>query len=155
MTLRGLVVLGLAVTMVGCQGELPVNVPVVSSGQLSDEDQIATMLNDVRDGLQTRRIYKVLAHVSRNYTDPQGRDYDALQRFLVDIFKNYREIRITRVPPRVIVQDGRARVIETFGTRAEPIKPQVNPPINLQGQVNIYLEKVDGEWMITEWSRVQ
>jgi hypothetical protein len=113
------------------------------------------MLSDVHQGLQTRRIYKVLAHISRNYTDPEGRDYNALQSYLSDLFRNYREIRITRVPPRVFVQGDRARVIETFGTRAEPFKPDSYPPINLQGQVNIYLEKTSDGWMITEWSKVQ
>ena len=150
-----LVALVVVVATAGCQGELPVAVPSVTSGRLSDEDQIATMLEDVHQGLQTRHIFKVLAHISRNYTDPEGRDYDALQQYLNESFRNDRQIRITRATPRIIVQGDRARVIETFGTRAEPFKPESNPHINLQGQVNIYLEKTDEGWMITEWSRVQ
>lgn len=154
MTLRFVAGLAVVIALAGCQGQLPLNVPGVTTPLVSDEDQIASVLADVHAGVQTRRIYKILAHVSRNYTDPEGRDYDALERALGELFKNYRQIRITRVPPRVIVQDDHARVIETFGVRAEPANPK-NAPINMQGQVNIYLEKTSEGWQITEWSRVQ
>lgn len=127
----------------------------IAGQKVSDEDQIASVLTDIHQGIQTRRIYKVLAHVSRSYSDPEGLDYQGLQNYLNEFFKNYKEIRVTRVPPRVFVQGTRARVVETFGTRAEPFNAEKNPPLNIQGQVNIYLEKTNGEWQITEWSRVQ
>jgi len=120
----------------------------------SDEEKIVAVLDDVHRGMQNRQIYKVLANVSRNYYDSEGRDYNALQADLGELFKKYREIRITRVTPKIQVQGDYARAIETFGTFAEPYDPTAEPPINLQGQVPVTLEKVGGRWQIVEWGSI-
>jgi hypothetical protein len=126
----------------------------VTGLQPSDEEQIAVVLEDVCRGMQNRQVFKVLAHVSRGYHDAEGRDYEGLQRYLDELFKKYREIRITRVTPRILVDADHARAIETFGTVAEPQDPTREPPINLQGQVAVDLAKIQGQWQIVEWGRI-
>jgi hypothetical protein len=147
--------------LAGCQSATPLKVrPALDRlGQMtglnpSDEEQIAGVLDDVCRGMQARQIYKVLAHVAQSYHDEEGRDYAAVETYLNEAFRNYRTIRITRVVPRITVQDDRARAIETFGTVAEPQDPQREPPINLQGQVTVDLVKVGGEWRIVQWGKI-
>jgi hypothetical protein len=143
--------------LAGCANTFGFGVPGLDRlGQASglartDEEKIAAVLDDVQRGMQNKQIYKVLANVSRNYYDSEGRDYNALQADLAEFFKKYREVRITRVTPKIQVQGDYARAIETFGTAAEPNDPAVEPPINLQGQVAVTLEKVGGHWQIVEW----
>ena len=143
-----------------CRSPLPVNIPGVpdipglTASRLSDEEQIAAIMDDVHRGMQTRSIYKVLAHVSRSYHDAEGRDYDALQQDLSEFFKRYRDIRITRVSPNVLVQGDQARVVETFGTTAKPVDTDRDLEIFLQGQVTVTMERTEGKWKIVEWSRV-
>ena len=120
----------------------------------SDEERIAAVLDDVHRGIEKAKIYKVLAHVSRQYHDEEGRDYAALEAHLNRLFKEYRVITITRVVPDIAVQGNRARAVETFGTRAEPANPKVDAPIDLQGQVTVYFEKTGGQWQIVEWGRM-
>ncbi|MCL4693492.1 MAG: hypothetical protein KJ060_13405 [Candidatus Hydrogenedentes bacterium] len=141
----------------GCGRELPVEIPEIpglTGPRMSDEEQIVEVLNDVHRGMQSRKIYKVLAHVSRSYADAEGRDYNAMQQYLNDLFKGYKEITITRVQPQVYVEGNQARAVETFGTRAEPFNANENPPIILQGQMNVYLEKIGNTWQIVEWGRM-
>ncbi len=146
----------------GCKSaDLPARIPGLqkigeASGlRLTDEEQIATVMDDVAQGMQSRRIFKVLAHVSRSYHDAEGRDYAGLQEYLNEIFRKYRTIRITRVVPRITIEaNGRAKAVETFGTVAEPVDPRVEPPINMQGQVVVYLTKTDGQWRIVEWGNI-
>ena len=126
----------------------------LSGLQPSEEDLIARVLDDVQRGMESRRIYKVLAHVSRNYYDNEDRDYEALKGYLNAVFKNYREIRITRTAPRIIVDGNTAKAHESFGTIAEPRNSGVDPPVNLQGQVTVDLEKAGGRWMIVEWGTI-
>ncbi len=140
----------------GCPKRFPMDIPgVVTTPRAADDVLIAAVLNDVYRGMEQRRIYRVLAHVSRSYNDTEGRDYQGIQAYLNAIFENYREIRITRVSPKIVVQGNRARAMETFGTTAEPVNPMEIPPINLQGQVFVYLEKTNGQWLITEWGSAQ
>ena len=156
------------VLMSGCKTGALTEIPAVerigqATGlQPSDEEQIAAVLEDVCLGMQERQIYKVLAHVSNGYRDADGRDYEAVQAYLNEIFKKYRTIRITRVPPRISIEAARgslapadhARAVETFGTVAEPQDPAREPPINVQGQVSVDLVKVQGRWRIVEWGRL-
>jgi hypothetical protein len=140
----------------GCQTpSLPVDIPLITGPRLSDEQVIEAVLEDVQRGMQERRVYKVLAHVSRNYRDAEGRDYEDIQEYLRRIFELYREIRITRARPEIVVQGYEARVIETFGTQARPFRPEEAPPLQLQGQLAVFLEKVDNRWLIVEWDNVQ
>lgn len=144
----------LAVLMVisGCAatGATLTTLPGVG-GKATDEQQIAALLNDVHKGMEGKKVFKVLAHVSKAYRDTEGRDYDAMRKYLADIMKGYRSIRITRTPPRILVQGKRARAVETFGTVAETFEPQDNPPINLQGTVMVYLQREPEGWKIVEW----
>ena len=138
----------------GCLNKIPVDIPGVTTPGPSDEEQITNALDDVHRGMQSRRVFKVLAHVSRTYRDDSGRDYAGVEQYLSELFKSYKEIQITRVRPRVIVQGDRARAIETFGTRAEPFNRNENRPIEMRGQMNIYLEKINNKWLIVEWGRM-
>ena len=138
----------------GCLNRIPVDIPGVTTPGPSDEEQIVNVLDDVHRGMQSRRIFKVLAHVSRTYRDDEGRDYAGIEQYLSELFRVYKVIQITRVPPKVIVQGGRARAVETFGTRAEPFNRNEDRPIEMHGHMNIYLEKIDNKWMIVEWGRM-
>jgi len=141
----------------GCGRDLGVEIPEIpglTGPKLSDQEQILGVLDDVHRGMQSRKVYKVLAHISRSYADAEGRDYNDMQSYLNELFKEYKEISITRVQPRVYVEGGRARAVETFGTRAEPFNPDDYPPMILQGQMNVYLEKNGNSWQIVEWGRM-
>jgi len=140
----------------GCpKGGSPIDIPGITGPKMSDTEQIVDVLDDVHRGIENKRIYKVLAHVSKNYYDKEGRDYTAIQAYLNRLFKDYRDIRITRTRPRVIVQGDRARAVETFGTRAKSTNPTSRRAINLQGQVTVYLEKTGDTWQIVEWGAIQ
>jgi len=150
------IALGFLVIMavvVGCPNDMP-EIPVINP-RLSDEEQILLVLDAVYRGMESQRIYQIMAHVSRSYRDRDGRDYDALAAYLNKVFDEYRSIRVTRVKPRVIVQGNQARAVETFGTIARPENRSNYPPIDLHGQVTVFLEKVDGRWLIVEWGSIQ
>ncbi len=144
--------MGLA--LVACQTQLPVDLSGITGVKLSDEEKIALVLEDVQRGMENKRVYQVLAHVSRNYKDAEGRDYAALRADLNALMRDYRDVRITRTPPRIRVQGHRARVVDAFGTIAESVDPVENPSVNLQGQVIIIMERFGDTWQIVEWGPV-
>lgn len=144
--------MGLGVALAtGCKTELPVQVRIPAMEKMTDEEKIAFVLDDVCQGMESRRIYKVLAHVSSSYLDQEGRDYEAIQEYLSYIVRSYVGIKITRTRPKILVLGDHARAVETFGTIAKPRDPRKDPPINLQGQVSVYLERAGDTWQIVEW----
>jgi hypothetical protein len=52
------------------------------------------------------------------------------------------------------VRGNRARVTDTFGTIAEPVRADDFPPVNLQGQVILMMEKTGDTWQIIEWGPI-
>ncbi len=140
--------------LAGCEST-PILPPVLSGlgpqPRISDQAQITAILEDVHAGMQGKRIYKVLAHVSHNYLDRAGRDHAGIRSYLQGIMKRYRTIRITRARPRILIHGDRARAMESFGTIAEPYNMANDASINIQGQVSVYLERVEGAWKIVEW----
>ena len=142
-------------TCLGCpEMTKSVDIPGITGPKVSDKEQVIAVLDDVHRGMESRRVFKVLAHVSKNYHDQEGRDYAAIQAYLSHLFKEYCDIEITRTRPRVVTQGTRARAIETFGTRARPTNPLNKRDINLQGQVTVHLEKTGDVWQIVEWGPV-
>jgi len=120
----------------------------------SEEVAVARVMNDVHRGMQSRRVFKVLSHVSKDYYDAEGRDYAAIEDYVSTILRRYRDIRIDRERPRVVVDGTEARVVETFGTRAEPMLGVSEVPVFLQGQVTVYLRKEGDRWKIIEWGHM-
>jgi hypothetical protein len=139
-------------SLAGCKSGLPVEIPGIPFTRASDEELIANVLDDVRRGMESRRIFQVTSHVSRSYSDEEGRDYDAIVKYLNAIFENYREIRVTRVSPQIAVNGTTAKVVDAFGTIAEPRDSGTTPPLNLQGRVIVNLEKIGGRWLIVSWA---
>ncbi len=130
-------------------------VPGLGGSKLTDEEQITLLLDDVEEGMERRRIFKVLAHLSRNYQDSEGRDYDGMTKYLQAIFERYRDIRITRTRPIIRVNGVQATAVETFGTLADPVNREQDIPIHIQGQVTVYLEKAGEQWLITKWGQLR
>lgn len=121
----------------------------------TDEELIARVLDDVHRGMENRRIYKVMAHVSREYLDSEGRDYEAIRSRIKSIFAAYRAIGITRARPLILAQGRRAQVVETFGAIAEPFAAQTNGSVQLHGKVTVTLEKVGDRWLVVSWGELR
>lgn len=149
---RIILILGLLATMAGCQS---FSIPIFGGSGMSDTDQIASILDTVEFGVETAKIDRVLAHISPNYHDAEGRDYAALRDYLAFLRHNYRRVQITRAKPRISVTGDKAQALEAFGTLAESSDESVAPNINLQGQMVVQFARENGEWMITEWGQIQ
>ena len=61
--------IALGVVLGGCaSGGVNLDIPGLS-GKVSDEEQIARLLEDVHLGMETRKVSKIMRHVSPNYLD--------------------------------------------------------------------------------------
>jgi hypothetical protein len=143
--------LGFALSL-GCQQLSRLEMPVFPGQGLSDEEQIAAILDDVQVGMEAERLSKVMAHVSEAYMDEQGRDYAAIRQYLEALFKDYGSVTVRRVNPQVVVQGDEARAVDTFATTAEPMDPTKTPPIDVQGELSVFLRREQAGWKIVKWS---
>ena len=117
--------------------------------ELTDEQQIKSVLDHLRDDIDHRRLQRVLAAVSDNYKDDARRDYNAVRDLTAAYFRDYRDIRITRTPPKITINRDEARSIETLGIAGEPASGKV-PPFTYQGNVSVTLRRVQDTWQVTK-----
>lgn len=141
-----------AIAAVGCQTRIPI--PGLG-GKAPDEERIAKVLDDVQRAVETGKVDRAMSHISGSYQDAEGRNFDTLREYLFAIRQSYRNVRITRSAPRIIVDGDRARALEAFGTLADSENPAAAPPVNLQGQVIVYFAREEGDWKIIEWGLLQ
>ena len=156
--MRHLIPITLGITLLfltGCPKQLDIDIPLLPGFKTSDEQRIQTLLDNVAKAVEGRKTSRVMQYISKNYQDADGRDYAGIQVYLNRLFRDYREVRIRRSRPSVQVDGDRAMAIETFGTEAVPFNAGDNPPINIQGQMNVMLEKAGTDWRIVEWGQLQ
>jgi len=132
----------------GCASVPPPPVASVTS----EESRIIRVLDDVERGIEEHDVAAVLRHVSVFYHDAEGTDYSKLRTFLSTMFGDYGTIEVERTPMIVSVQNTRAQVRERFVTRATPRPGTGASPIDQAGYVVVRLERVAGDWLITEWA---
>ena len=131
----------------GCASGPPKPAPGADASAASDEQQIRAVLERLRDDIDHRRLPRVLAAVSDKYKDDDGRDFEAVRALLSGYFRDYRDIRITRTPPKLTISRDEARSIETLGIAGEPGSGKV-PPLTFQGNVSVTLRRVEDTWQV-------
>ncbi len=147
-------VIGSMVVVAGCATVYDVpgvrEIGKIASHKGTPEEQVTALLNDLARSIETRKVNRILAQFSPSYTDGWGRNRASLEAYVRDVYQKYRTISVTRVAPSVQIEGDKARVVETFGAVAEPRDAAKEPPINLEGQLSVRLERVDGDWLIVE-----
>lgn len=150
-----LLIAGCAAAVAGC-GTTIYEVPGVREiGKIAGhkgtaEEQVTAVLNDIARSIETRKVDRILAHISPKYADGWGRNRSAVEEYIRDTFRKYWTIKVTRVAPAVKTEGEQAQVVETFGVAAEPRDTAKEPPVNMEGRLAVRLERVDGKWMIVE-----
>lgn len=124
-------------------------------GRATEEERVAAVLHDVHLAMNARNTNRVISHISENYMDPDGRDYNAICVYVRYLHSAYRSIDITRAEPRIEIEGNIARALEAFGTLATPGNPDETAPVNVQGQVLVTLRKEDGRWKILSWGTLR
>lgn len=145
-----------ALCLAGCASapRQPEPKPAAPAHPATQEEQIATIFNHLEDDIAHRRLPRVLAVISDAYKDDSGRDFAAVKQLLSAAFRDYREIHVTRTPPKFTTQGNEVRAIETLGVIGEPESGKV-PPFNFQGNVSITLRRVEDTWQITKLQLLQ
>jgi hypothetical protein len=111
------------------------------------QEEVAAVLNRLADDVSHRRLPRVLNVVSDAYKDDAGRDFAGVKQFAMEFFREYRQVQVTRTPPKITIQGNEARSVETLGILGDPDSPRVTA-FNFQGRVAIFLRRVEGAWQV-------
>jgi len=139
-----------AFIMTGC-ASTPEPAPVSPGLGSPERSKVEAVLDAVERSIGQHDLAGVLRHVSVYYRDGEGNDYSKLRTFLATMFSSYGPIDVERTETKITVQDTHAEVYEKFQTRATAQAGFAGPDIDETGYVKVRLERVAGDWLITEW----
>lgn len=142
----------LALLLAGCATDGMPSLPLPGQSETSQRREIARVLEDLHDGVDGKKIFKVMANISPSYRDEEGRNKAGVQQALKDFFGQYRRIRVTRTNPRLQFEGAEAVATESIGLIAEPFQVE-QAELNWYGEVKIWLRRSGGSWEITRVSR--
>ena len=142
----------LVLLLVGCATDGMPSLPLPGQSEASQRREIARVLEDLHDGVDGKKIFKVMANISPAYRDEEGRNKAGVQQALKDFFGQYRRIRVTRTNPRLQFEGVEAVATESIGLIAEPFQVE-QAELNWYGKVKIWLRRSGGSWEITRVSR--
>ena len=139
-----------ALIMSGC-ASTPEPVPAPPRLGNPEVTEVEAVLDAVERSIEQHDLAGVLRHVSVYYRDGEGNDYSKMRTFLATMFNSYGPIDVERTETKITVQDTHAEVYEKFQTRATAQAGYGGSDVDETGSVKVRLERVAGDWLITEW----
>ncbi len=137
---------GLLLSFPGCQKK-------------TEEDRVKEVIADIQKAGQEKDIRKIIGHLSRNYSDSQGNDYNSIKGLLLAYFFRHQRIHIFIPAVKVTVEDSAAKVaFETVfsGGGATGSPSGIFPDAVSMYAFDVSMKKEDGEWMVlsARWNPV-
>lgn len=90
---------------------LVVSAVVLGCSGRTDEDKIKALITDIQTAGEEKNIKKMMNHLSKTYSDPQGFNYDGIHGLLVGYFFQYPKISVYISNLTVSVENAQARAV--------------------------------------------
>ncbi len=121
----------------------------------TEENKVKKVITGVQRAAEEEKINAVLDHISKNYRDPQGNDYNAIKGILALNLFRHQKVSIY-IPNIDVAVDGPAaqvvfQAVMTGRDTGGNILPDALGAYNFE----VHLSKEDGTWKITsaKWER--
>ncbi len=121
----------------------------------TEENKVKKVVTDVQQAAEEEKINKVLDHISKNYRDPQGNDYNAIKGVLAFNLFRHRKISVYIPNIDVAVNGLIAQVMFEAVMTGRDTDGNILPDALGTYNFEVYLSKENGTWKITsaKWER--
>ncbi|MRR14877.1 MAG: hypothetical protein EG826_00305 [Deltaproteobacteria bacterium] len=139
---------------------LVVSALVLGCAGRTDENKIKTLLTDIQTAGEEKNIKKMMNHLSKTYSDPQGFNYDGIHGLLVGYFFRYPKISVYINNLTVSVEKAQARaVFQTVlvsGEKTGSITDAIPQSLGIWN-FDVLLKKEPDGWKVVsaKWEQVE
>ncbi len=141
--LRLMILVLLSVALSGCHKD-------------TDQEKIAKMLHLIQAEAEDKNAGALLKHVSKNYRDPRGNDYEAVKGLLLFYFFRHQRISIITTGLEIEIQGASARArFEAILSGRSGSNGAILPEALDAYRFAVSLTNEGGEWEVTsaQWSQ--
>lgn len=129
-------------------------------GRQTDQDKIKRVVGDIQSAGEQKDVKKIMARLSKSYSDPQGYDYDGVHGLLVGYFFRYPKISVYVNELAVTVDKTSAtasfQAVLTSGEKTGSVADVIPQTLGVWN-FNVSLKNESGDWKVTsaEWEEAE
>ncbi len=131
------------------------------SGCAKEDEQakVKKVITAVQAASEEKEVKKVMKHVSKNYSDPQGNNYESIKGLLLGYFFRYPKITAYISNLHISVEGVAAKAefeaVLTSGVKTGSISDVIPESLGVW-DFDVTLKKESGEWKVTsaQWREI-
>ncbi len=118
----------------------------------TDLDKVKKVVTEIQSAGEVKDVSKIMKHLSKNYSDPQGFNYEGIKGLLIGYFLRYPKISayISNLTISVEKESARAefQTVLTSGEKTGSIKDVIPTSLGVW-DFSVTLKKESNEWKVT------
>ena len=124
------------------------------SGCVKEDEQtrVKKVITAIQAASEEKEVKKVMEHISKNYSDPQGNNYESIKGLLLGYFFRYPRISAYISNLDISVEGAAAKAkfetVLTSGVKTGSISDVIPESLGVWN-FDVSLKKEEGEWKIT------
>jgi len=122
-------------------------------GKMTDEEQVRAVIKDMAEAAEARDARRIKEHISPDYSDPSGMDYDQLKGFLALQMMQSEHITVflRKTDVEVVGDKAYATVRAVIARGEKPAANENDTDTQRSGFVfDLTFEKREGEWLMSK-----
>jgi ketosteroid isomerase-like protein len=122
----------------------------------TEEDKVKKVVTSVQKAAEEKQISAVLDHISKNYLDPQGNDYNGIKGLLAFYFFRHQKVSVYMPNIDIVVTGATAKALFQAVLTGRGPEGGVLPEALGAYNFEVLLKKEDGDWKAAsaKWERV-
>ncbi|MBN1473141.1 MAG: hypothetical protein JW914_00870 [Syntrophaceae bacterium] len=142
-----LIIFAIAIIVIGCHKE-------------TEQNKVKKVITEIQAAGEEKEVKKIMAHISKTYSDPRGYNYEGIRGLLLGYFFRYPKISAYITNLQVSVEGEAAKAgfeaLLTSGVKTGSISDVIPESLGVWF-FDVTLKKESGDWKVTsaKWEQAQ
>lgn len=126
----------------------------------SEQDRVGKVITDIQAAAEEKDVRKIMDHVAKVYSDPQGSNRETVRRILLGYFLRYPKVSAYVTNLEISVENTSARVVIqavlTSGKKTGSVTDVIPESLGMY-LFDVSLKKESGDWKVAsaQWTPVE
>ena len=129
-----------------------VAIAVLGCNRQTDQDKVKKIITDIQTAGEAKDVKKIMGHISKTYSDPQGFNYEGIKGLLLGYFFRYPKISVYINSLTISVEDTSARAVFqavlTSGEKTGSVTDVIPQSLGVW-DFDVTLKKESSDWKVT------
>jgi hypothetical protein len=137
-----------------------ISIAFLSCHKETDQDKVKKIITDIQASSEQKDVRKIMNNISKNYSDPQGFNYDGIKGLLIGYFFRYPKISVYINNLTISVDNTSAvavfQTVLTSGEKTGSVTDVIPQSLGIW-DFNVTMKKESSDWKVTsaKWEQTE